>query len=83
MTVADSLLADVDALVHSGAWTSRSEAVRVGLELAIRHARSRSTDAAFAAGWAERPLGDDEGAELTARSIASIEPDPWDRWWTD
>jgi Arc/MetJ-type ribon-helix-helix transcriptional regulator len=51
----DSDLAALDATVASGRFTSRSEALRAGLELVLREEREREIDEAYARGYGQHP----------------------------
>lgn len=77
----DSTVEDLDRLVTSGAFASRSDAVRAGLALVLASDRARSIDRGFAEGFARMP---DTPAELdtaTRLAQAAIEDEPWEPWW--
>lgn len=68
-------------LVRDGAFASRSEAVRAGLDLVLAHGRERAIDQAFAAGFAQLPDTDQELVAAEALGRRSIEEEPWEPWW--
>jgi Arc/MetJ-type ribon-helix-helix transcriptional regulator len=77
----DELVADLDELVRSGSFPSRSSAVRRALEVLLRADRRRRVDAAFAEGFDRVP---DDGAELAEAirlAVDAIDEEPWQRWW--
>ncbi len=75
--VNDSLAEAVDELVASGAVSSRSEAVRLGLERLIdQHSRSNIGEA-IRDGYLRLPQTEDEVAWSDAASIAMIAEEPW------
>ncbi len=75
--VDEKLVADVDALVRAGTLSSRSEAVRVGLEALVdRLMRAAVGDQIVAAYRAQPPeAGLDAWAEQAGRAV--IEAEPW------
>lgn len=79
--VPDSVLEAVDELVASGRFSSRSGAVRAGLDLLVRRADREVIDRAFADGFRRRPEGSDELDEARRLAIEAIEDEPWEPWW--
>ena len=77
----DELLSRIDALVAAGRFESRSHVVRAGLDVIILNEKRRTIDEAYRAGYAAHPDTPEEIAEATRLSIASIEEEPWERWW--
>jgi Arc/MetJ-type ribon-helix-helix transcriptional regulator len=77
----DRLLAEIDALVDEGAFASRSEAVRHGVEALVRQRERRRIDGAFTDGFRRHPDRDDELAEATRLAVEAINDEPWERWW--
>lgn len=79
--VPDDVLDAVDDLVAAGRFSSRSGAIRAGLDLLVRQANRELLDRAFADGFRRRPEGSDELAEARRLAIEAIEDEPWERWW--
>ena len=73
----DQLMADVDELVADGVVTSRSEAVRLGLErLVDEHQRGR-IGAEIVAAYQRLPQTEDELAGLDEATRALVGEEPW------
>lgn len=75
----DSIVADVDRLVADGVFTSRSEAVRLGLERLVDTERRRLIGEAIRAGYLAMPQDDDDDDlgwpdDATVKMIAE---EPW------
>lgn len=72
----DELAAAVDELVASGAVSSRSDAIRIGLERLVDEHRRRVIGALIVAGYTEHPQVEGEvwADESTIRMIAD---EPW------
>lgn len=77
----DDAVAKLDRLVADGSFASRSQAVRTAVEALVRNCERRRIDAAFTEGFRLHPESDDEMDEARRRAIASIEEEPWERWW--
>jgi Arc/MetJ-type ribon-helix-helix transcriptional regulator len=77
----DRLVAELDALVARGAFDSRSEAVRHGIEALVRSDERQQVDAAFEAAFARYPDTAEEMAEATRLAVESINDEPWEKWW--
>lgn len=60
---------------------SRADAVRRGLGLLLRSAERSAVDGAFRDGYTRTPETDEEVAEAHRLGLASIEEEPWERWW--
>ncbi len=75
--VDDRLIADVDELVEAGIVTSRSDAVRVGLEALVEQHRRHKTGRAIVDAYRERPQTADEVAGLEEATRALIAGEPW------
>lgn len=48
-------MAELDAAVRRGRFTTRSDAVRAGIELLLREEREREIDEAYRRGYGEHP----------------------------
>lgn len=72
-----ALLAQVDALVASGAVASRSEAVRMALAQFVERERRRSAGEAIASDYAARPQTEAEVGWADAATVAMIAEEPW------
>lgn len=77
----DRLVDEIDALVADGAFASRSDAVRHGIEALVRAGERRRVDLAFAEGFQRMPDRDDEMEDAARLAIESIHDEPWDTWW--
>jgi Arc/MetJ-type ribon-helix-helix transcriptional regulator len=77
----DRLLSEVDELVAGGAFASRSDAVRHGLEALVRQGERQRVDRAFVEGFRRHPEGDDEMADATRLAVEAINDEPWEPWW--
>jgi Arc/MetJ-type ribon-helix-helix transcriptional regulator len=77
----DRLVAELDALVSGGAFASRSEAVRYGVEALVRQDERRRIDLAFTEGFRRHPDSDDEMADATRLAGEAINDEPWEPWW--
>lgn len=75
--VDDSLVAAIDDLVSAGVVSSRSEAMRVGLQALVDEHRKRMLGARIADAYARHPQTDDELAGLDVGTRAMIEEEPW------
>jgi Arc/MetJ-type ribon-helix-helix transcriptional regulator len=73
----DQLATEVDALVSDGVVASRSEAVRMGLEVLVDRHRRERVGAAIADGYRRMPQTDDELAGLDEATRALIHEEPW------
>lgn len=77
----DRLVDELDALVAHGAFASRSDAVRHGIEALVRADERRRIDLAYAEGFRRVPDRDDEMEDATRLAVESIRDEPWDKWW--
>lgn len=77
----DRLVGELDALIANGAFASRSDAVRRGIEALVVTGRRRDLERRYREAFAERPETAEEmlGAERLA--CEAIDAEPWDRWW--
>ena len=77
----DRLVSEIDELVADGAFASRSEAVRHGLEALVRSGERQRVERAFVEGFRRHPEREDEMAEATRLALDAINDEPWERWW--
>ncbi|MGD0196531.1 MAG: ribbon-helix-helix domain-containing protein [Solirubrobacteraceae bacterium] len=76
--VPTDLAASVDGLVGGGTFASRSDAVRVGLELVVERERRAAVGRAIVAGYERVPqAADDDLAWTQALGTAMIAQEPW------
>jgi Arc/MetJ-type ribon-helix-helix transcriptional regulator len=75
--VDDELVAALDELVTSGAISSRSDGVRLGLEQFIDGHRRRLVGEQIRDGYLRQPQTDAELAGADLAAIAMIEEEPW------
>jgi len=75
--VDDKILDAVDELVRKGVVSTRSEAVRLGLESLVDRFRRQQTARAIVEGYARQPQTHDELAGLEEATRALIEEEPW------
>ncbi len=77
----DELVHEIDRLVEGGAFTSRSQAVRSGLEAVVAARRRAEVDRRYDEAMSRFPETDEELAEATRLAVDSIHEEPWERWW--
>lgn len=77
----DELVGEVDRLVAGGAFASRSQAVRTGLETLVAVRRRQEIDQRYRDAFVQLPDTDDELAEATRLAVESIHEEPWKPWW--
>jgi len=75
--VDDELVAAVDELVATGAVSSRSQAVRLGLERLVDRHRRDVLGARIAEGYSRRPQTEAEVGWADAASVGMISDEPW------
>lgn len=73
----DDLVAAVDDLVAAGVIASRSEAMRIGLQVLVEEHRKRIVGERITDAYRRRPQTDDELAGLDAGTRALVEEEPW------
>jgi len=73
----DELVAAVDDLVSAGVVSSRSQAVRIGLQQLLERHRRKEIGARIVAGYRARPQADDELGWSDDSSIRMIAEEPW------
>ena len=77
----EEIVAQVDKLVFSGGFASRSQAVRRGLEMVVDAARSHELDRRYREAFAEQPETPTELAEAERLAAEAINEEPWVPWW--
>lgn len=75
--VPDPLARAVDGLVEAGVFSSRSDAVRAGLEAVVDRQRREAVGRAIVEGYRRLPQGDDDLAWPDAATSAMIAEEPW------
>jgi len=75
--VDDRLLADVDSLVKEGVAASRSDAVRLGIEVLVERHRRHQVGQAIVEAYRAHPQNADELAGLDEATRALIAEEPW------
>ena len=73
----ESLLYDLDALVASGAYASRVEALRAGVEAISRSDRQRRIDRAVVEGYTRQPQTEADERAAVASLRDAIVDEPW------
>ena len=71
----------LDWLVVEGDFENRAEAVRVAIEEMTRTAKRAETARRDAIAYAKFPETEEEIARSYAAAVASIEEEPWEKWW--
>lgn len=79
--LSDSLLDELDRLVEQGAFDSRSQAVRAGIERIVTDRRRQELDRRYREASERMPERSEDLAEATRLAVESIHEEPWDRWW--
>lgn len=77
----DDLVRDLDRLVADGAFRSRSQAVRSGLEAMVEARRREEIGELYADALARSPETGDELSEAARSATEAIREEPWERWW--
>ncbi|MEJ7797635.1 MAG: hypothetical protein WKF42_03975 [Solirubrobacteraceae bacterium] len=77
----DALVHEVDRLVAGGAFDSRSQAIRSGLETMVAGRRRDEIGREYREAMTRLPETDEEMAAATRLAIESINEEPWERWW--
>jgi Arc/MetJ-type ribon-helix-helix transcriptional regulator len=75
--VPDALGEAVDGLVRAGVFSSRSDAVRAGLEAVVERERRAAIGSAIVDGYRRIPQEEDDLAWSDAASAAMIAEEPW------
>jgi Arc/MetJ-type ribon-helix-helix transcriptional regulator len=77
----DRLVRELDELVSQGRFSSRSSAVRRGVELVVSGQRRDAIEEAYANGYRQVPESESELAEANRLARRAIDDEPWDKWW--
>ncbi len=77
----DRLVGELDRLVEAGAFASRSQAVRSGLEAMVAARRSEEIDRRYRDAGTRVPESDAELSDATRLAVGAIDDEPWERWW--
>jgi Arc/MetJ-type ribon-helix-helix transcriptional regulator len=75
--VPDAVAAAVDDLVRDGVFSSRSEAVRAGLDAVVERERRAAVGRSIVDGYRRIPQEEDDLAWPDAASAAMIAEEPW------
>lgn len=73
----DSFVAQVDRLVEDGVFASRSDAIRLGLELIIDQHRRKAIGDAIVKSFSQLPQSEEELVGIQGSTKALIEEEPW------
>ncbi len=71
----------LDWLVVEGDYENRAEVVRVAIEELARAKRREATARRDIEAYTRYPDTPEEMARAHAAAIASIEEEPWEKWW--
>lgn len=77
----DELVGELDRLVKSGAFDSRSQAIRSGIETVVSLRRRQELDERYRAASQQAPETEAELAEARRLAVDAIDDEPWERWW--
>ena len=77
----DELVGELDRLVERGAFDSRSQAVRSGLEAMVGAHRREELERRYREAITRMPETREEIAEATRLAVDAIHDEPWERWW--
>lgn len=75
--MSDELASSLDALVSSGRFTTRAEAIRAAIEQLLDAERRRDVGRRIVQGYTDVPQSDAEVATATEAAVRSIEEEPW------
>jgi Arc/MetJ-type ribon-helix-helix transcriptional regulator len=75
--ISDDLVAEVDELVASGRFATRTEAFRTALEGLVRARREAIIDEAIVAGYLAEPQGDGDVEVARAALRAMLDEESW------
>ena len=71
------IVAELDQLVASGAYRTRTDLIRTALEALLHEHRERTIDEQIVAGYRRNPVTEEEMAMATAATRALIADEPW------
>jgi Arc/MetJ-type ribon-helix-helix transcriptional regulator len=71
----------LDWLVVEGSYENRAEVVRVAIEEMARSAKRAETARKDIEAYTRFPDTEEEMARAYAAAVASIEEEPWEKWW--
>jgi len=77
----DDLVDEIDRLVEGGAFASRSQAIRSGLEAMVAGRRREAIDRRYEDAMTRLPETSGELREATDLAVNAINDEPWERWW--
>ena len=77
----EELVGELDSLVERGAFPSRSQAVRTGIEAVVSSHRRQEEDRRYRDAASARPETGEEVAEAARLAVEAINDEPWERWW--
>jgi Arc/MetJ-type ribon-helix-helix transcriptional regulator len=77
----EALAVQLDELVQSGDFESRSQALRLGLETILVEREREQLRARYRDAFAQHPETAQEIAEAMRLAREAIEEEPWERWW--
>ncbi len=77
----DELVSEIDRLVEGGAFASRSQAIRSGLEAMVAGRHRLEIDRQFHDAAAGHPETREDIADATRLAVDAIRDEPWERWW--
>ncbi len=77
----DDLVKAIDRLVDDGAFASRSQAIRNGLEAIVAGERRQEIGRRYQDAMARLPETNEEIDEATHLAVNAINEEPWERWW--
>jgi Arc/MetJ-type ribon-helix-helix transcriptional regulator len=75
--IPDRLATNLQAVVESGRFATKAEAIRYAIETLIDEERSRRIGEQIVEGYRRIPQTDEEVASATKAAIRSIEEEPW------
>jgi len=75
--IPDALARRIDTLVATGAFTSRSEVVRAGLEALLEQQRREAIGQAIVEGYRRIPQSEDDLGWSDEATAAMIAEEPW------
>ncbi len=77
----DALVGELDRLVQGGAFKSRSQAIRSGVEAMLTVRERQERDQRYRDAVARHPETDEEMSDATRLAADAIRAEPWERWW--